>query len=189
MEKDVERDELFTEFFHRHVRQIRAYARAKARDWVDAEDICSDVFALAWDKLDLLCDLNDAQAHRWLQRVVELRCLRKNRDLSRLVKAYSRVASEMELSPDGEDEESRDDGRQSIELEQRVRDVLDLLPPETRALLELDAFQRKKGPEMAQILGCSPTAARLRLMRARRVFGNIYVAKYGTSANGEVNAS
>ncbi len=167
-----EQKELFTEFFHRHVTQIRAFTRARTPNSSDVEDICADAFALAWTHIDELCDLSDAQAHRWLQRVIEFRIKRTSRDFIRQSRAIQRISKEIAKSSDSSEslvmnglDEISEQAAASL-----VSGTLEQLSPDHQEILRWNIYENLKSPAIAKRLNCTPTAARLRLMRARRAF-------------------
>ena len=176
-----EQKELFTEFFHRHVTQLRAFTRARTPNASDVEDICADAFALAWTRIDELCDLSDAQAHRWLQRVVDFRIKRTSRDFLRQSRAVQRISKEIEKSSDSSESlvmKGFDDLSEEAAIS-LVAGILEQLSADHREILKWNMYENLKGPAIAKRLECTPTAARLRLMRARRAFAE----KFGEVSN------
>lgn len=172
-----ERGELFTEFFHQHVTQLKSFTRERVPNSSDVEDICADAFALAWARIDELADLNDAQAHRWLQRVVEFRIQRTSRDFARQGRAIERISREVQKSFTSSESLVIAEIERLSEAEalQLVSEVLDQLSTDHKEILNWDIYENLKGPAIAKRLGCTPTAARLRLMRARRAFRDVYL--------------
>lgn len=64
-----------------------------------------------------------------------------------------------------------------IELQGRVKKVLDRLPPKYKAVLTLRDLHGLSCQEIAEILGCNHATARWRLHRARRLFKAIWVGE------------
>ncbi len=65
-----------------------------------------------------------------------------------------------------------------------VQDVLMQLPVQHREVLVLKYYQDMPVEEMAEVLGCSVSAAKVRLHRARHHFKEIYVARFGQESGG-----
>lgn len=173
---DDERNQLFTEFFHLHVAQIRAYTRSHLPNHSDLEDVCADAFALAWSHLDELCELSDAQAHRWLQRVVTFRISRTSRDFVRHGRAIQKISRQVAKQIDTPESTFMAglDHLTEQTASSLVIKLLNQLSEDQRQLLTWDIYDNLSGPEIAKRLNCSPTAARLRLMRARRALAESF---------------
>lgn len=140
--------------FNAHAGAVRAYARRRI-DADAADDTVSEVFAVAWRRLE---DVPD-DALPWLlgcaRNVIAHQHRRGQRDVAlagRLQAAVDRpvVAT---VRADGDD---------------RLRRALAQLSERDRELLMLIAWEGLQPAQAAQVLGCSRNALAVRLHRARR---------------------
>ena len=140
-----------------------AYARTRSRE--AAEDIFQDVFLRLVSKRPVF----DSEEHEkaWFCRVT-INCANSYwRNPFRRRTAPLDAAAEL-AAP--EPEEARLDG------------YLDKLPPELRAAVHLYYYEGYSTPEIAELVGKSESAVRMRLMRARRLLrGYLEDEEGGTS--------
>jgi RNA polymerase sigma-70 factor (ECF subfamily) len=131
-----------------------------------ADDLTHDTFAKAYAALGGL-----TAEHRvlpWLYRIAHnaaIDHLRRRRRISWLRLGGLRKTPEEPLSPDEHGQ---------VPERELVRSVLDRLPPENAAALLLHALQGYSYQEIAEIQGCSMTAVRSRIARARAAFKAYY---------------
>ncbi|MGO9343196.1 MAG: RNA polymerase sigma factor [Acidimicrobiales bacterium] len=137
--------------------RLLAYAIRRTSSPEDAADVVSETFAVAWRRLDDVPPGDEGLL--WLYAA----CRRVIANHSR------REARRSELTR-----------RMGIELRAAVADPLDAGPDELlavhalrniaaddREILMLVGWEGLSGSQLARVLGCSPTAARIRLHRAR----------------------
>jgi RNA polymerase sigma-70 factor, ECF subfamily len=135
-----------------HTPAVLAYAlRRASRD--DAADVVAETFLVAWRRLD---DVDEGTALPWLYAVARNVLLSQQRATRRQQAIAERVAAG---SPDAEETPSGSP---------RVLDALAALSEAEREVLMLAAWEELSSSEAAQVLGCSATAYRIRLHRARR---------------------
>lgn len=151
------REEWLEALFRRHHASIRAYALRRAPE--DADDIVSDVFAIAWRKQD------EAPEHPlpWLYAIAARETLHALRSARRREYHHRRAAAQAEvMTPDDTDAV---DAR--VSAEDPVRRAMAQLSERDTEILRLWAWERLEPAEIATALGISHTAARVRLHRAR----------------------
>ena len=146
------RQEHFAELFDDHYSAVRAYAWRRDPD--GADDVAAETFAIAWQRLDAVPD----EALPWLigvARNVRLHCERGER-----------------RRRERERQSTRDDVvpsfLEALEAHSALADALGRLSAGDREILLLAAWDRLDRAGLAAALGCSKTAAGVRLFRARR---------------------
>jgi RNA polymerase sigma factor (sigma-70 family) len=145
-----------------YLSDVAAYCRWRGGSEDDAQDAVSDVFLVAWRRLD---DVPDGDAARvWLlataRRVIanERRAqARRHRLVERLhfIEAAP-VEWPVEMAPGG------------------VADALRQLEPGDREILLLAEWEAMTSAEIGEIVGCQAVTARGRLHRARQRFRAVY---------------
>ena len=146
------REERFTLLYDAHKSAIRAYAWRRGPD--TADDVVAETFMVAWQRLDDV----PVDPLPWLigvARNVRLNLLRGER---RRHERDAHCASE-DAVPSFAGE---------VEARAALRAALQRLSERDREILLLAAWERLDGQALAAVLGCSRTAAAVRLFRARR---------------------
>jgi RNA polymerase sigma-70 factor (ECF subfamily) len=137
--------------------QIVAYALRRTASRDDAADVVAETFEIAWRRLD---DVPTGQAGLlWLYVTARYVLANHGRRVRRRDEVTVRLAEELrgvELREEAPDEESV-----VMQL------CLNALTPDERELLMLAGWEGLSAAQMGRVLGCSPTAARIRLHRAR----------------------
>lgn len=137
--------------------KIIAYALRRTTSPEDAADIVAETYEIAWRRLD---DVPAGQAGLlWLYVTARYVLANHGRRLRRRDAVTAQLAAEFEgisLVVEGPDEEA---------LVMRSR--LDSLSAEQREVLMLAGWEGLTSSQIGQVLGCSATAARIRLHRAR----------------------
>ncbi|MDR2253299.1 MAG: RNA polymerase sigma factor [Bifidobacteriaceae bacterium] len=161
------KDNAFANLFRANHPRVLAYIRRRVADSETASDIAADVFRLAWERA-----LADAvPGPPWL--FVTARNLVANawRSAERAARLHREVAGHVardvfpaaaSLSGDSSD------------LRERVDAALQALPGPQREALLAHYWDGLSAKECAALLGCSSTAARMRLSRARAAFSSHY---------------
>jgi RNA polymerase sigma-70 factor (ECF subfamily) len=136
---------------------IIAYALRRAASREDAADVVAETFEIAWRRLD------DVPAGHegilWLYVTARYVIANQGRRLRRRQEVTTRLSEELhgiELHEEAPDEDG-------ISLQRSFR----ALSPDDRELLMLAGWEGLNAADMGRVLGCSPTAARIRLHRAR----------------------
>jgi RNA polymerase sigma-70 factor, ECF subfamily len=148
-----------------HREAVFRMALRQTRNTSAAQDIQADVFAVAWRRFDEMERLDEEMQRAWLLRAAHLLHLN----------AYRRRQTGIRLVDLLRARESRAESNEfamatATTEEEAVRIALARLKPADRDVLELVAWERLNGKQLATVLGCTHQAARLRLMRARRAF-------------------
>lgn len=175
------REETFAVFFRVHRRGVERFVRWRIGGGTgEVDDVCSDVFYVALRRFDHVADLPESAARGWLLRVADHKCLKTHRSRFRRDRAYRRIATDDDrVGYDPFDdvfmESLGDDGQ----LAANAREVLAGLSDSHRRVLQLDLDGPISGKQMAEALGATEVAGRLRLMRAKRAFGDAYVQRFG----------
>lgn len=162
MTRTSARDQAWLEqVFTAHHRAVLAYAcRRVGAD--DADDVLAEVFASAWQHRDRVPD----QALPWLYRTASNHVLHAQRGHGRRSRLQDRAASAASRS--FADHADRVAGEVDAEL--AVKRALASLTAKDAEILRLVAWEQLTNEETAYVLGCTATAARVRLLRARRRF-------------------
>lgn len=145
------------------------------------EDIWSEVFTIAYCRIDQLSGLSHGQTRGWLFRTA--RNLTANTARRSITRRKLQVRlSHIGQAPEPSAEDSYFDGGGELDasMSEAVRSACAQLSIAHQQVLELDA-KGHDGPAMAQELGITAIAARSRLMRARRAFLTAYDRSEATS--------
>jgi RNA polymerase sigma factor (sigma-70 family) len=151
------REERFRRLYDTGRARVVAYAMRRTTDSEDAADVVAETFAIAWRRID---DIPHGEREvPWLytvaRRVIANR-VRRNSTQSAIVQ---RLAQQLAMSETGEG--GPDSGRLSALA------ALRQLSEEDREILMLVAWDGLTSQEIGWVISCSPTAARIRLHRAR----------------------
>ncbi|RHA43547.1 RNA polymerase sigma factor [Cellulomonas rhizosphaerae] len=123
-----------------------------------ADDVVNETFATVWRRWsELPCD--EGMRRAWIYKTAHYECGHALRSRGRRQRTADRVAAGRHVLPDETERVLGDD---------RVTRLLADLPATDRDALELVVWGGLTPSEAAFALGCSPTAMRARLMRARR---------------------
>jgi RNA polymerase sigma-70 factor, ECF subfamily len=150
---DSRRRVRFEQVFREHVTAVRAYARRRIDD-ATADDVVSDVFVIAWRRLDELPD----DALPWLYGCAR-RVLANERRGARRQEALAARLAEFAAPPSA-------DG--VVDRGSTLRRALASLCDSDRELLMLVAWEELDATQTSQVLGCSRATLAVRLHRARR---------------------
>ena len=125
----------------------------------EVEDAVSRIFSVAWRKIEQLPDSEEALP--WLYRVASYEVATMRRSLRRQTSLRTRLnglASAQSYSPDVAIVQKAE--------HQEIVDALAALSPSDREIIMLRSYEELSTDEIAQVLDCSPEAARQRLSRA-----------------------
>jgi len=149
----VDREARFRRLCETHTAAVLAYAlRRTSRE--DAADVVAETFLVAWRRLD---DVDERSALPWLYAVARRVLLAQQRAASRQRAIAERVAAVAEPSGLAQSPGSRG-----------LLGALAGLAEKEREVLMLSAWEELSSSDAARVLGCSATAYRIRLHRARR---------------------
>jgi len=150
-----DREARFGRLCKAHAAAVLAYAlRRVPRE--DAADVVAETFLVAWRRLD---EVDERSALPWLYAVARRVLLSHQRSTRRQRAIAERIAAAEPSSPA---ETSPAPGSR------RVVEALAGLSEQEREVLMLCAWEELSSSEAARVLGCSATAYRIRLHRARK---------------------
>ena len=155
MTETVDREARFQRLCAAYTPDVLAYAlRRTSRE--DAADAVAETFLVAWRRLD---ELDEHYALPWLYAVARRVLLSQRRSSQRQRAIAERVAAaeSSALPPSPE----------PFAASSRLREGLTSLSEKDREALMLAAWEELPSREAARVLGCSATAYRIRLHRAR----------------------
>jgi RNA polymerase sigma-70 factor (ECF subfamily) len=153
----------FEELVRRHLRSAHAVALGVLGNPADAEDVCQDAFLAALEKLDEHSDPKRFAA--WLMRIVRNRAL--NARESRALRQGEPLEEETAAMAAGAGGDPEWRAGQS-ELRERLLAALGRLPPSQREVVLLHDLEGWRHREIADLLGTSEGAVRVRLVEARK---------------------
>ncbi|MCE5258190.1 MAG: RNA polymerase sigma factor [Chloroflexi bacterium] len=165
-------DALFAELFSSYRQPIYHYLYRLLGSFEAAEDILQDVFVRAYRALPGLAP--DANHRAWLYRIAT----NAARDHFRRQKLRQWLPLRDE--EDGAHEKMADEGYAgesagpSLELSLDVQHALEKLPLHYRETLLLYSVQEMTTAEIAGVLGIGQSAVKMRLLRARELFRQVY---------------
>ena len=148
--------------------KIMALALNILRNREDAEDACQDAFMLAYSNLSSF----DTQKSfsNWLFTILYNRCLDQLRKRRRFFKFFKKM----------EKEPAQLSGNRTLnqpEDKPLVRSLLKRLSPKERTTLFLWAVEGYTSGEIASVLKCSPSTARVHIFKARKKVKNVLEKK------------
>lgn len=146
----------FSSLFDATHRRVWAYVVRGDASRADADDLVAEVFVVAWRRLD---DVPADDPVPWLLGVA--RNVRRNQERSRRRATALLDRLRAEHAPDAA-HPARD-----IADVRAIRAALGELSDTDRELLQLAAVEDLTPGQIAQVLGCRPVTARVRLHRAR----------------------
>jgi RNA polymerase sigma factor (sigma-70 family) len=151
------REERFSALYKQTRPRIIAYVLRRTSSPEDAADIVAEVYEITWRRLE------DVPEHHagllWLYVTARYVLANQGRRARRRNETNTRLADELRRAPlriEATDEKSL-----------VLRSCLASLAPDERELLMLAGWEGLNASEIGRVLGCSPTAARIRLHRSR----------------------
>ncbi len=152
-ERRVER---FTELYEESRARLLAYALRRTASSEDAADAVAETFGIAWRRFDEIPQGESSVL--WLYATARRVIANQTRRIQHRSQLLQQIANALstELSVDA----SEQDGLEAGVALARMTD-------EDRELLMLAAWEGLTSTQLACVLGCSSTAARIRLHRAR----------------------
>jgi RNA polymerase sigma-70 factor, ECF subfamily len=150
--------EAFQTLYDRYFDKVYAISRGILQDGDEAHDAVQEIFTLVYRKLDRFD--RRSKFSTWLFRIAVNRSIQQSR----------RVKFKRNLVPLTDVMEEPHEEPAEFEAHPHVTEAMNLLPPPDRAILTLFYWDELSLQEIAEILGCSPNAAKTRLFRARERF-------------------
>lgn len=153
------RDAKFEALYQAHHRAVLAYCARRASPW-DAWDAASEVFVIAWRRID---DVPATLEERsWLIGVAFKVLANQRRGARRRLRLITRVDSPSLAAPAPEEQILR------AEQDREVIEALARLKPSDREIITLTLWDELSPVEIAQVLGISRDAVDQRYSRAKR---------------------
>lgn len=181
---DEQRDDCdgFRRFVGAHERMVRAALSRAEGNASDVEEMCADVFVLAYERFDELAGLDVVRQRVWLARTAGFLVANHGRRAA----TRRRTVDRLRALPVVDEVVSAEDVVVS-HGEEAVGKALSKLSAAQRQVLVLRALGHD-GPSIGRLLGITAGAARKRLMVARAAFMAAYAqlnAADGTEATSE----
>lgn len=150
----------FEQLFNQCYQPVCAYARRRALNRVDADDIVSEVFSVAWRRRHEL----DSQRNPlpWLYAIAANVLRNHFRSGTRRTRLEQKIGAQLgaRWAPDPSE--------QSEQIDQGLLDALATMSFDDQEVLRLKAWEGLSNPEIAEVLQCSPRAVAVRVHRARQ---------------------
>ena len=175
-EAERERRRRFDALFRENIAGIASYCSWRSRSSGDEQDAVSEVFLIAWRRLD---DVPDGDGARpWLYATAR----RVMSNQARANARRARLSEKLEAVPPRD----ANDGAGGDPAAERVHEVLHRLGTRDREVLLLAEWEGLSPAEIAKVLRCPAVTVRGRLHRARRRFRAAYDASLGPNASASV---
>lgn len=156
------RDRVWLEaLFDDHHVAVLAYASRRVPAH-DVDDVLAEVFTAAWQHRDRVPD----PPLPWLYRTASHHVLHTWRRRRRT----DRLAARLHAQPAPVVDDHADHVAQRLDQAAQVHTALAALTPRDAEVLRLAAWEQLDTDQLAYVLGCTRTAAKVRLHRARRRF-------------------
>jgi RNA polymerase sigma-70 factor (ECF subfamily) len=153
---DGPRAERFTDLYEAHYAKVLAYCRRRLPAQL-ASDAVADTFATAWHNLDRL----SGDPLLWLYGLARGIVSNQRRGLARVARLQERVRG---LANSAADMDHMDDPG----CDGSLLKALEQLSPDQQEALRLTSWEELTLTEAAAVVGCSPSAFKVRVFRARR---------------------
>jgi RNA polymerase sigma-70 factor (ECF subfamily) len=132
-------------------KKVMGYIRARIRSFADAEDLCEDVFEKIQRKLGDF-DESKASLNTWVFTITR----------NTVIDYFRRSKPSEELDENLSDDSEVDEGVLQNETLGELASALQALPEEMRAIIVLRYYDGKPLTEIAEIMGLSYGAVKLR---------------------------
>jgi RNA polymerase sigma-70 factor (ECF subfamily) len=170
------RRQRFDSLFEAHKVDIASYCGWRTESRADAEDAVSEVFLVAWRKLDSIPQGDGARA--WLYATARRVTANTRRSGRRRESLADRISQR-------HDPVDRQSTATSAE-EAVVHEALAMLNDRDREILLLVEWEGLRPADLGEVLGCQEVTARGRLHRARARFREAFESVDGQSAEQDV---
>ena len=152
------RVERFTELYEESRARLLAYALRRTASSEDAADAVADTFGIAWRRFDEIPQGESSVL--WLYATARRVIANQTRRIQHRSQLLQQIANALSTEWRVQMDASEQDGLEAGVALARMTD-------EDRELLMLAAWEGLTSTQLACVLGCSSTAARIRLHRAR----------------------
>lgn len=141
----------FEALYAQYNSKVMGYIRTRVQRWADAEDLCADVFEKVQRKMEGF-DPSKASVGTWLFTITR----------NTVIDYYRRRKPFEELDENISDDSEVDEGLLNSEALSELAGALRALPEELRDLIVLRYYDGKPLTEIAEIMGLSYGAVKLR---------------------------
>lgn len=141
----------FEQIYEAYKGKVMGYIRSRVRRWADAEDLCSDVFEKVGRKLEDF-DRGKASLNTWIFTITR----------NTVIDFFRRSKPSEELNENLSDDSEIDESLLNQETLSELAGALKALPEEMRSLIILRYYDGKPLTEVAEIMGLSYGAVKLR---------------------------
>jgi RNA polymerase sigma-70 factor (ECF subfamily) len=152
-----DRERSFRALYERARPRLLAYALRRTASPEDAADVVAETFAIAWRRLDALPD--GEAGLLWLYATCRRVIANHGRRAKHRVELVERMSAQLRTVVS----DPLDAGADAMLAARSLGRLAD----DDREILMLVSWEGLSSAEVARLLGCSPTAARIRLHRAR----------------------
>ena len=164
------KEQAFIDLHTQHSARVFAYIACRINDRHRAEELAADVFRIAWQK-----QLSEPPGIGWLLATARNVIGNEYKGRRRRQELVDRLADEARSQTPEEGNTGERAAVAGVLMQLRERD---------REVLMLSYWDDLTIAELAQALGCSPSAAAVRLHRARRAFASVAPAQLMTERKG-----
>jgi RNA polymerase sigma factor (sigma-70 family) len=152
---DLERQKRFTAAHAACHDRVYRYFRRRIGNPSTAEDLCAEVFRIAWEKSGQEDDLSAMVLFGIARNVLRNHLRSATRSANLLSSLYLERAEEV------------------TETQVGIREAISLLKPDEREVLLLTYWDGFSSSEVSNLLNTTATAIRMRLHRARKALGHL----------------
>jgi RNA polymerase sigma-70 factor, ECF subfamily len=162
--------EAFRELVEQYQRKIAALALGMLRNREDALDIVQETFTKAYQNLDRF--KGDSGFYTWVYRIAFNLCVdhqrRESKEPRATLDSDDRADGPTVTLPDAEGRDQPFERARDAEIGRRVREAIDELTPDHRAVILLREVEGLSYAEISEVLQCPKGTVMSRLHYARR---------------------
>lgn len=152
----------FEVVFKKLYKPLCGYANKYLNEFEQAEELVQEVFVKFWEKCDTIAA--DSSIKSYLYRSVHNTCLNHIKHLKVRDNYRQHIIEQMSRDQSGGSDES-----DQPELEKRIHNAIDNLPPQCSKIFKLSRFEGLKYKEIADHLGLSIKTIEVQMGKALRI--------------------
>lgn len=173
-------DRPYQELFRRHNKMVWHVCYRFLRNGRDAEDMTQEVFFKTYRNLDKFEGRSTFKT--WIYRIAINTC---QNELRRRSRRPQESQTELEVATEFiSSAETVDRTYEQLALSELLTDALNALRPSEREIIILKDVEERPYADIAEILGISLSAAKMRVQRARLALQREYKLRSGTDEDG-----
>ncbi len=150
----------FEVLYHRYAQRVRRYLSTLIRGPEGLEEVLDDVMVVVWDSASRF--RGASRLSTWILGIAHRTALKARARSARIAAARPNADAAVAEAPGPDDVAAR------REVARAVARMLDSLPPEQRATVELTCYEDRSYREVAEIMGCPVNTVKTRMFHARR---------------------